>query len=119
VALPGQGRGVGAAGDWISVEGRFVHSVHVMPHVLPKMGLLDPDTIRKVIDAHILVAQCCQGQIMLSRKPQEDMPEHRGVVFVPRRPSQERCSDKSKPSRAHQRSNVIPGYTFLHVSVPL
>jgi hypothetical protein len=43
----------------------LVHSVQVMPHMLPKIGLLDPETIRKLIDAYVLVAQYCEGLIML------------------------------------------------------
>jgi hypothetical protein len=39
-------------------------SVRVMPQMLGKLGLLDADTIQKVIDSHIVIEQYCEQLTM-------------------------------------------------------
>ncbi len=50
--------------------------------MLPKMGLLDVDTIRAVIDANILVEQYCEKLIMMGGQLQQQMPSHRRLVLM-------------------------------------
>jgi hypothetical protein len=59
------------------------HSVRVLPHVLPKFGSFDTDTIRLVLDAYSLVDQYCEALIMMGGKVDPNMPLHRRVVFLP------------------------------------
>jgi hypothetical protein len=50
------------SGDFIVPD--VAHSVRVLPKMLPKIGLLDPETISKVIDAHIVIEQYCEQLTM-------------------------------------------------------
>jgi hypothetical protein len=38
----------------------IAHSIRIFPGLIDKLGLLDAETIRKVIDAHILIDQYCE-----------------------------------------------------------
>jgi len=58
------------------------HSVQVFSHMLPKIGLLPMDIIRKVMDAYVLIEQYAEGMIFLGGKLQPDMPGNRRVVFM-------------------------------------
>lgn len=42
----------------------IAHSVRVLPTLLPKLGLLDVETIREVIDANIVIEQYCEQLTM-------------------------------------------------------
>jgi hypothetical protein len=59
-----------------------MHQVQVLPHVLPKIGLLDVETIRKVTDAYTLMGQYLEGLVMLGGRVQTNMPEGRRVVYM-------------------------------------
>jgi hypothetical protein len=58
-------------------------AVRVLPHVLPKLGLLDTDTIQAVLDAYALVEQHCEALIMIGAKPDPRGPFGRRRLFVP------------------------------------
>jgi hypothetical protein len=58
------------------------HSVQVFSHMLPKIGLLRADTIRKVMDAYVLIEQYGEGLILLGGTIQPNMPEHRCLIFM-------------------------------------
>ena len=58
------------------------HSVLVFAHVLPKLGLLKSDTIRKIMDAYILVDQYSEGLILLGGRLQTNMPENRRAIYL-------------------------------------
>ena len=58
------------------------HSVQVFTHMLPKIGLLRADTVRKVMDAYVLIEQYAEGMIFLGGTMQPNMPENRRVIFM-------------------------------------
>jgi hypothetical protein len=70
-----------AAGDGFMVPDLH-HSVQVFSHMLPKIGLLRADIIRKVMDAYVLIQQYAEGMIFLGGKMQSNMPENRRVIFM-------------------------------------
>jgi hypothetical protein len=68
-------------------DGGFVvpdiaHSAQIFPQVLPKIGLLQqPDVIKAVVGAHILIAQYCENLILLGGILQQDyIPAHRRII---------------------------------------
>jgi hypothetical protein len=58
------------------------HSVQVFSHMLPNIGLLRGDVIRKVMDAYVLIEQYAEGMIFLGGVMQQNMPESRRVVYM-------------------------------------
>lgn len=59
-----------------------MHQVQVMPHVLPKIGLLDLDTIRAVMDAYALLGQYIDGLIIMGGSLRAELPKDRRVVLM-------------------------------------
>jgi hypothetical protein len=57
------------------------HSVRLMPHLVSKLGLLDGDTIREVVDAYILIDEYCERLVILGGRIQRDVPNRRGVLM--------------------------------------
>jgi hypothetical protein len=51
----------------------LAQSVRVAPHMLPKIGLLDPETIQSVINAYVLVDQYCEKLLLLGGHVREDL----------------------------------------------
>jgi hypothetical protein len=49
-------------GDFVAPD--IVHSVRVMPVLLPKLGLLDVETTRDVIGIYVSIDQYCEALIM-------------------------------------------------------
>ena len=60
-----------------------MHSSLVLKDMLPKIGLFDLSTIRKVIDAYILLGQYLEGLILVGGVMQENLPEGRQLVLMP------------------------------------
>jgi hypothetical protein len=60
-----------------------MHSSLVLKDMLAKIGLLDRSTIRKVIDAYILLGQYLEGLILVGGVMQENLPEGRCLVLMP------------------------------------
>jgi hypothetical protein len=60
-----------------------MHSSLVLKDMLPKIGLFDSSTIRKVIDAYILLGQYLEGLILVGGVMQENLPEGRQLVLMP------------------------------------
>lgn len=58
-------------------------SIRIMPEVLQKFGLLDPDTIHFVLRAYARVERYCESVILLGGKLDERMPDDRRVIYVP------------------------------------
>jgi hypothetical protein len=58
------------------------HSVQVFPHVLAKIGLLDAEAVRRVVDAYVIIEQYSEGLILLGGTLRQDMPEGRRVVYL-------------------------------------
>jgi len=58
------------------------HSVQVFPHVLPKIGLLDAEAVRRVVDAYVIIEQYSEGLILLGGTLRQDMPEGRRVIYL-------------------------------------
>jgi hypothetical protein len=54
----------------------------LLPDVLPKMGLLRAETIRKVMDAYVLTEKYLKGLILAGGKLYPNMPKGRDIVFV-------------------------------------
>jgi hypothetical protein len=50
--------------------------------MLPKMGLLRPETIRTVMDAYVLTEQYLEGLILAGGRLRDDMPIGRQLVYV-------------------------------------
>ena len=59
------------------------HSSFIFKDMLPKIGLLDPAAIRKVIDAYILLGQYFEGLILVGGVVRQDLPEGRRLVSLP------------------------------------
>jgi len=70
------------AEDEIFVVPDLSLSRQIFPHMLPKIGLLDTDTIRKVITAYVLVGQYPEALVLLGGKPQENMPKDRQLFSL-------------------------------------
>jgi hypothetical protein len=58
------------------------HSLRVLPHVLPKLGLLKVETIGLIIDAYILIDQYCEKLLMMGGQLQTQVPPHRRLVIM-------------------------------------
>jgi len=68
-------------GDFVAPD--LAHSIRVLPSIIPKIGLLDSDTIREVIDIYIIIDQYCEQLILLGGRIVENMPDHRRLVRMP------------------------------------
>jgi hypothetical protein len=55
----------------------------ILPEMLPKIGLLRPDTIRKVMDAYVLMEQYLEGLLLVDGELKSNMPEGRQLVYLP------------------------------------
>ena len=56
-----------------------------MPHLLPKLGLLDDsDTIQQLINAYGVIDQWLEKLVMIGGKIMDSMPSHRRVVYMPK-----------------------------------
>jgi hypothetical protein len=58
-------------------------SVKLLPEMISKIGLLDADTIRIVMDAYVLVEQYVEDMVLAGGELQTDMPEKRQIVYLP------------------------------------
>jgi hypothetical protein len=67
-------------GDFFATD--IAHSVRVMPHFLPKIGLLDGDIIRRVIDTYVSVDQHCELLLTLGGQIAPNIA-HRRVITMP------------------------------------
>jgi hypothetical protein len=74
----------------------LAQSVRIMPEIIEKLGLLDPETIQSVIAAHMVVEQYCERLLMVGGRLVENLT-HRRLVEVP--------ADKAK--------HVIAGNTSI------
>jgi hypothetical protein len=59
------------------------HTVLVLPHMLPKIGLLDRVTIRKVVTAYTLVQEYTESLLFLRGALEQDLPHDRQAVLMP------------------------------------
>jgi hypothetical protein len=57
-------------------------SIKILPEMLPKIGLLRSETIRKVMSAYILTEQYLDGLILLGGNLQTNMPENHQIVYM-------------------------------------
>jgi hypothetical protein len=57
-------------------------SIKLLPEMLPKIGLLRSDTIRKVMDAYILTEQYLEQLILLGGTLPTDMPKNSRLVYL-------------------------------------
>jgi hypothetical protein len=57
-------------------------SVKILPEMLSKIGLLNAETIRKVMNAYVLTEQYLDGLILLGGVLQANMPENRQMVYM-------------------------------------
>ncbi len=49
-------------GDFLVPD--IAHSVRIMPHLLPKLGLLDEEAIREVVGVYVSIDQYCEALLM-------------------------------------------------------
>jgi hypothetical protein len=70
--------------DWILTPD-VAHFVRIMPEMIDKLGLLDPEIIQSVIDAHIVVEQYCERLLILGGRLEENLTSrtHRHMVRLP------------------------------------
>jgi hypothetical protein len=57
-------------------------SMKLLPGTLSRIGLLRPETIRKVMDAYVLTEQYAEQLILSGGKLQRNMPEHHQLVYL-------------------------------------
>jgi hypothetical protein len=57
-------------------------SMKLLPATLPKIGLLQPHTIRKVLDAYVLNEQYIEQLILCGGRLESNMPENRKLVYL-------------------------------------
>jgi hypothetical protein len=57
-------------------------TIKLLPEALPKIGLLKPDTIRRVMDAYVLTETYLDRLILLGGKLQTNMPPERQLVYL-------------------------------------
>ena len=60
------------------------HSIRVMPTLIPKLGLLDSETVQKMIGVYIIVEQYCESLLMMGGQLQQNMPANRRLVLMPK-----------------------------------
>lgn len=60
----------------------LAHSVRVLPHMLPKVGLLDPETIQSVIAAYVVVEQYFEKLLLLGGRLNERLTSQSGRRLV-------------------------------------
>lgn len=58
-------------------------AIVVLPHALPKIGLLDTATIQAVLDAYAVVEQYSEHMAAIGGKPDPSMPFGRRRIFLP------------------------------------
>jgi hypothetical protein len=62
----------------------LAQSVRILPEMIDKLGLLDPETIQSVIDAHMVVEQYCERLQMLGGRLVENVTSGtRRLVALP------------------------------------
>jgi hypothetical protein len=54
----------------------------LLPGTLSRIGLLQPETIRKVMDAYVLTEQYVEQLILSGGKLQSNMPENHQLVYL-------------------------------------
>ena len=59
------------------------HLVQIYPHMLPSVGLLKSDTVKKVAEAYGLVGQYLESLVLIGGSLRQGMPEHRRMVYLP------------------------------------
>jgi len=60
-----------------------MHSSLLFKDMLPRIGLLDPGTTRKVIDSYILLSQYFEGLILVGGVVVQKLPEGRRLAQLP------------------------------------
>ena len=68
-------------GDMILVQD-FAQSVRIMPEMIDKAGLLDPETIQSVISAHMGIEEYCERMLAVGGRLAEHLT-HRRLVRLP------------------------------------
>jgi len=58
-------------------------SMKILPKMVLNIGLLQSDTIRKVMDAYVLTEQYLEGLILADGRLEPNMPEGRQLVHLP------------------------------------
>jgi hypothetical protein len=57
----------------------FAHSLRIMPHMIPKLGLFDQETIERVAEAHRVIERHGEGLFLLGGRLDERVPDRRLV----------------------------------------
>ena len=60
----------------------LAQSVRVFPHMLPKIGLLDPTTISNTVDAYLMIDQYSESLLVLGGKLNQNVL-HRRLIELP------------------------------------
>lgn len=58
-------------------------AIKLFPEMIPKMGLFDAETIRKVMEAYVLLEQYVGDLVLAGGQLQANMPEGRPMVYLP------------------------------------
>jgi hypothetical protein len=57
----------------------FAHSLQIMPHMIPKVGLFDMETIERVAEAYLAIERHGEGLFLLGGSLDERVPDKRLV----------------------------------------
>jgi hypothetical protein len=68
-------------GDFVAPD--IARSVRVTPVLLPKLGLLDAETVRSVIDIYVSIDQYCESIIMSGGTISPNNRSDRGLLSMP------------------------------------
>ncbi len=75
-------------------------SMKLLAATLPKIGLFQPQTIRRVMDAYVLTEQYVEQLIMFGGSLQTNVPENRRLVYLDAAHAQSRSVCDQAPARA-------------------
>jgi hypothetical protein len=72
----------GAAPTSVLVTPQLVHAVQIMPHMIPKLGLLDQETIEKVANAYVAIDEHGDQMLLFAGQPATGATGSRHLVSV-------------------------------------
>jgi len=59
------------------------HSIHILPEITPKLGLLDPETVKEVINAYTLIYQYSESLMQIGGEIKDLGIAHRRLIEMP------------------------------------
>jgi hypothetical protein len=91
------------------------HAVLALPHILPKIGLLEAGVVSKVMAAYWVIDQYLERLILLGGVLRDDMPNNRRAVHMPGKQSTNVAQvNSNRMTTIHEAVVALDG--FLRVS---